>query len=290
MSKVQEVVSELRKVYPDLEILVWQKNDKAQLLVNERIIFKFEIDFMEKHLQRFGEDALKETVKIWAEYIHLRYIKRLKRFKKESGRPSLGLSESQIKFASANTKSNNAAAKFLNVSFNTYRKYASMYNLFESHKNQAGKGVQKGGRRKKVPWEDIFANKHPNYDLYYLKKRLIEELIIEEKCEVCGYNTRRDFDAKICVVLDFKDGNKKNMTRDNMRFICYNCKFNTGTRMSQKVIKELKELHNSHKNEEEKEKIDKIWNKLNPDPEQNEDVIIQTNKDDIDDVWSKFNQ
>ena len=286
MSKVQEVVSELRKIYPDLEIIVWQKNEKAQLLVGDRVIFKFEPDFMEKHLQKFGEEALKETVKIWAEYIHLRYIKRLKRFKKELGRPALALSESQIKFAMENTKSNNAASKFLNVSFNTYRKYARVHGLYEEHKNQAGKGVLKGGRRAKVTWQDIFDCKHPNYNLMYLKHRLIEELIIEEKCEVCGYDTRRSFDGKMCVVLDFKDGDKKNMSRNNMRFLCYNCKYNTGTRMSNATLKELKQLHDSHKEEEEKEKTDKIWNELNPETEKS--VIIQTNVDD--DVWEKFNQ
>jgi len=291
MSKIQEIVSELRLLYPDLEIIVWQKDAKAKLLVNERVIFKFEPDFMEKHLQRFGDDALKETIKIWAEYIHLRYIKRLKRFRKESGRPALALTESQIRFARSNTKSNNAAAKFLHVSFNTYRKYASMYNIFESYKNQSGKGILKGGRRTKVPWQELFDNKHPNYDLTGLKRRLSEECIIEEKCEICGYSTRRDFDGKICLVLDFKDGNNKNMSRENMRFICYNCKFNTGTRLSSKVTAELKEAYDSHKNEEEKQKTGELWDKLNPEPEKkDENVIIQTNKNEVDDIWKKFNQ
>lgn len=299
MSKIQDVVSELRLIYPDLEIIVWQKDNKAQLLVNERVVFKFEPDFMEKSLQKFGEDALKETIKIWAEYIHLRYIKRLKRFKKESGRPALALSESQIKFARSNTKSNNAAAKFLHVSFNTYRKYASLYNMFEPYKNQSGKGILKGGKRTKVPWQELFDNKHPNYDLEGLKRRLLAECIIEEKCEVCGYSTRRDFDGKICLVLDFKDGNNKNMARENMRFICYNCKFNTGKRLSNQVIQELRQAFDSHKAEEEKQKTDAIWNQLNPEPQKkDDDVIIQTNYDknddsesyDMDDLWKKFNK
>jgi len=289
MSKIQDVVSELRKLYPDFEILVWQKNDKAQLLVNERVIFKFEIDFMEKHLQRFGEDALKETIKIWAEYIHIRYVKRFKRFKKENGRPALGFTASQIKFARMNTKSNSAAARFLNVSFNTYRKYALLHNMFEQHKNQSGKDIQKGGRRRKVPWDEIFDNKHPNYNLNHLKLRLREELIIEEKCETCGYSTRRDFDNKISLVLDFRDGNMENMSRENMRFLCYNCKFNTGKRLGKKVIGELKEVYDSHIEEEKNKQVEEVWKDLNPETH-DPDAIIQTNKDAVDDIWKQFNQ
>jgi hypothetical protein len=290
MSKIQDVVSELRKLYPEFEILIWQKNDKAQLIVNERIVFKFEMDFMEKYLEKFGEEALKETTKIWAEYIHTRYVKRFKRFKKENGRPALGFSESQIKFAMNNTKSNSAAARFLNVSFNTYRKYARIYNLFEAHKNQSGKDIQKGGRRRKVPWDEIFDNKHPNYNLLHLKRRLREELIIEEKCEVCNYSTRRDYDNKISLVLDFRDGNHKNMSRENMRFLCYNCKFNSGKRLGKRVIQELKEVYDSHIEEEKNKKTEQVWKDLNPEPEDTNDIIIQTNKNEIDDIWDKFNK
>jgi hypothetical protein len=287
MSKIQDVVSELRILYPDYEILVWQKDTSARLIVNERVVFKFEPDFMEKHLEKFGEDALKETIKMWAEYIQIRYIKRLKRFKKESGRPALGFSESQMKFAIQNTKSNSAAARFLNISYNTYKKYAVIHNLFDVNKNQAGKGILKGGKRVKVPWKDIFANKNPNYELSNLKRRLVEELVIEEKCETCGYSTHRSFDNKIALVLDFKDGNTKNMARENMRFLCYNCKFNTGTRLGLVVKKQMEEIYDSHKIEEEKEKSDKIWKDMNPETE--ESVIIQTNVNDTD-IWKKFNQ
>lgn len=289
MVRIQKVVAELRLLYPDLEILVWQKNNKSQLIVNERTIFKFEHDFMEKYLERFGDEAVRETIKMWAEYIEIRYIKRLKRFRKENGRPALGFSESQIKFAIANTKSNSAAARFLNVSYNTFRKYARIYNLFEENLNQAGKGIAKGGRRTKVPWQEIFDNKHPNYDVANLKRRLITELVIEEKCETCGYNTRRDFDNKMSIVLDFKDGNVQNMSRENLRLLCYNCKYNTGKRLGINVLNELKKVVDSHKEEEEKVKNNTLWNEINPETEQTDDsVIIQTNRDETD-AWDKFN-
>ena len=39
------------------------------------------------------------------------------------------------------TLSIRAAAKFLGVSYNTFKKYAKLYNLFEQYKNQTGVGI-----------------------------------------------------------------------------------------------------------------------------------------------------
>ena len=53
------------------------------------------------------------------------------------------LSKEQIVAAQGKTLSNMAAARYLHVSYQHYKKYAKMYNLFDSHKNQAGKGIPK---------------------------------------------------------------------------------------------------------------------------------------------------
>ena len=53
------------------------------------------------------------------------------------------LSKEQIVAAQAKTKSNMSAARYLHVSYTHYKKYAKMYKLFESHKNQSGKGIPK---------------------------------------------------------------------------------------------------------------------------------------------------
>ena len=59
------------------------------------------------------------------------------------GRPHMNLTESQIRYAMANTYSNRGAARFLNVSINTYLKYAEQYvdsetglNLRDLHKQK----------------------------------------------------------------------------------------------------------------------------------------------------------
>jgi len=59
------------------------------------------------------------------------------------------LLQSQIEAAMKVTRSNRAAAEYLRVSFNMYKRYAKLYknefgvSLFEAHKNQAGVGVTK---------------------------------------------------------------------------------------------------------------------------------------------------
>ena len=58
-----------------------------------------------------------------------------------------------------------------------------------------------------------------------IKQRIIFEGLIEEKCSKCGMNERRVTDTKVPIILNFKDGNKKNWHLDNIEFLCYNCSF-----------------------------------------------------------------
>ena len=43
-----------------------------------------------------------------------------------------------------NTRSAAEASRWLGVSYNTYKKWAKYYGLFEEHKNQSGIGIKKG--------------------------------------------------------------------------------------------------------------------------------------------------
>jgi transposase len=49
--------------------------------------------------------------------------------------------KSRIKWAIESTLSIRAAAKHLGVAYNTFKKYAIMYDLFEQNKNQSGVGM-----------------------------------------------------------------------------------------------------------------------------------------------------
>jgi hypothetical protein len=137
------------------------------------------------------------------------------------------LRESQIKQAQRISKSAAEAAKNLKVSYATYKKYAKMYGIFEDLINQHGNGISKGGmgRILKTPLQDIFDGKKPNYSKQKLKRRLISEGVKEEKCENCGFCEHRLIDYKVPLLLDFIDGNNKNLSYENLRFLCYNCSY-----------------------------------------------------------------
>ena len=40
---------------------------------------------------------------------------------------------------------------------------------------------------------------------------------------MCGWNEERIKDSKICLKLDFIDGESKNKSLENMRLLCPNC-------------------------------------------------------------------
>ena len=148
------------------------------------------------------------------------------------GRPSKILKKEDIQRAIKMTRSNRAAARYLHVSFTHYKKYAKTYTdietgttLFELHKNQAGKGIPKflsnGG--KEPPIIDLIEGRVPveHFDPQKIKQRLIFEALIEEKCASCGFSERRVLDTKVPLVLNHKDGNKKNWNLDNIEFLDY---------------------------------------------------------------------
>ena len=141
------------------------------------------------------------------------------------------LSKEQIVAAQANTRSNMAAARYLHVSYIHYKRYAKMYNLFESHKNQSGKGIPKflKGNGKDPALLDIIEGRisAAHFSPSKLKYRLIEEGYLLEECTICGFKERRVLDYKMPLLLHFKDGNKSNYRSENIELLCYNHYFLT---------------------------------------------------------------
>jgi hypothetical protein len=154
------------------------------------------------------------------------------------------LTEAQIKYACDNTTSNAEAAKWLHISFATWKKYAKSYideatgkTLYEIHKeNGFAKRLvlpQTRYRRKaSAPWafqpipiDDIFANKHLNYSHRTFKQRLIKEGWMQERCSCCGFQERRSHDYEMPLKMHWVDGNKQNYALENIQLICFNCYF-----------------------------------------------------------------
>jgi hypothetical protein len=136
------------------------------------------------------------------------------------------LTKEQIVAAQSKTLSNMAAARYLHVSYQHYKKWAKLYKIFESHKNQAGVGVPKFLKgSKKMPHmieiiEGRIAASH--FDPNKLKYALIEQGYMEEQCGICKFKERRVLDYKVPLLLHFKDKNSNNYSLTNVQLLCYN--------------------------------------------------------------------
>ena len=137
------------------------------------------------------------------------------------------LMESEIKEAQGKARSAMEAARILGVSYNTYKKYAKLYGIFEDLKNPEGVGIQKGFNIKKGKYslDDILKGDYPDYPVWKLKRRLISNGYMLEKCNECGFEERRLTDHKVPLVLDHMDGDRTNHKYDNLRMLCLNCSF-----------------------------------------------------------------
>lgn len=137
-----------------------------------------------------------------------------------------------IEHAQANTRSHGEAARFLNIGFNTYRRWAIDYGLYyNGHMNRAGRGVSKAKTKGLFGLQEILDGKYPNYDRNRLKERLIATATIPHQCHYCGTAQIRP-DGKGPYVLDYVDGNRMNLAKDNLRLICYNCSYLTTGRVA----------------------------------------------------------
>lgn len=170
------------------------------------------------------------------------------------GRPPRTLSESVIKNAMKATQSNFQAARYLNMTIGTYKKYAKLYidketgkTLYELHKNNSGKGIKKISWKNEISiqkLEEILGRE--NYravDAQKLKNRLIYEGKLTNECYKCGHHEKRVVDYKQPLLLNFKDGNRNNWTHKNLEMLCYNCYFLlVGNLFSEGQIKRLEDI------------------------------------------------
>ena len=154
------------------------------------------------------------------------------------------LSKEIIMAAQAKTKSNMAAARYLHVSYQHYKKWAKLYKLFDSHKNQSGKGIPKflKGPKKMPHMLEIIEGRiaASSFDPNKLKYALIEQGYLSEECAVCSFKERRVLDYKMPLLLHFKDNNSNNYSLDNIQLLCYNHYFLTvGDIFNNKDIKQI---------------------------------------------------
>ena len=126
-----------------------------------------------------------------------------------------------VQAAISKTLSMRAAAKELNVAYNTFKKYAKLYDLWET--NQAGVGIKKGWAMQGVQAAGLLAGKHPNYPHYRLQEKLMREGYLAQECNNCGFDDYRRSDMTSPLIIDFMDGDGTNHKIDNLRLLCFNC-------------------------------------------------------------------
>jgi len=166
------------------------------------------------------------------------------------------LGKEVILAAMAKTKSNKAAARYLNCSYIHYKMWAKRYeatkpgyvNLFEQHKNQSGKGIPKflsnGKPRRDFALLDIIEGRldPSSFNPNKIKYKLLQEGYMKEECYSCGFHEHRVLDYKMPLLMHFKDGNKQHYRLENLEMLCYNCYFlSVGDIFSDKQLEGLED-------------------------------------------------
>ena len=172
------------------------------------------------------------------------------------------LTKEMILAAMSRTKSNRAASRYLNCSYQHYKKWAKLYKsdkegydtLFDEHKNQMGKGIPKHfkGSNKDFAVKDIIEGRldPSSFDPEKIKYKLMLEGYLKEECSQCGFKERRVVDYRMPLLLHFKDNNKKHYRLDNLELLCYNCYFLTiGNIFSEEQIRGIEDHKTVNKGE-----------------------------------------
>lgn len=128
-----------------------------------------------------------------------------------------------------NSESMTVAAIKLKVHFNTLKRVAEKFGCYKPNKGL--KGVKKP-IDPKIQLKEILEGKHPTFQTYKLKIRLLKEGIFKNECSICGLDSW--LEKPLMIELDHIDGNSHNHKIDNLRMLCPNCHSQTQTFRSKK--------------------------------------------------------
>lgn len=189
---------------------------KSDLIELKELVNKIQIQQLSKDLQL--------PIEVIENSGEIKPIRRI-----NCGKGSIAILESEIRTAQEKTQTAADAARYLKISFITYKKYCKLYGIWKTNASYKKEGVFVNPEKGKYPLSRILAGEFPEYPIYRLKDKLIHSGIKKAECEVCGFNERRITDKKLPLILNFEDGNQKNHKLENIKLLCYNHTFICGT-------------------------------------------------------------
>jgi hypothetical protein len=169
------------------------------------------------------------------------------------------------------TKSIRSAARYLNCSYQHVKPYFKSFRvddndpnsltLFDVHKNQVGKGIPKFLKHhgkdpdlQKILRGELYTE---SFSIDKFKRRLIQEAILAEECSCCEFKEQRVSDYRVPLLINFKNGNKRDWKRENLEFLCYNCYYLTiGDIFTPKQIQGIEDTYEIPKAQEVKWEMD----------------------------------
>jgi hypothetical protein len=188
---------------------------------------KSELTSLKEEVQKLKIQQLSKDLQLPEEIIlNSGEVKPVRRTKKGNG--SIPLLESEIKEAQDKTITAADAARYLKVSYKTFRKYCILYGIWKTNAHYKREGTILSAEKGKYPVSKIIQGEFPDYPIYRLKDKLIQGGIKKAECEQCGFKERRITDGKMPLILNFEDGNIKNHKLENIKVLCYNCSFISG--------------------------------------------------------------
>ena len=133
------------------------------------------------------------------------------------------ISKSKVVWAINETQSMRQASQLLGIAYNTFKKYAKLYEVWAPL--ESAKGISQRGTTgfKPVELAEIFSGKHPSYSDTKLLHRCFREGYLAEECGNCGYDEYRPSDMSKPLMLDYMDDDGTNKDLANLRVLCFNC-------------------------------------------------------------------
>lgn len=110
------------------------------------------------------------------------------------------------------------AATKLKLHFNTFKKYALMYDCYQT--NQAGKGISKNIGPHRQTLDEYHSRRG-------VRGRILKDGLLDYKCDSCDIT---EWNGKsISLELDHINGDRDDHRLENLRFLCPNCHSQTKT-------------------------------------------------------------